>query len=163
MLDVLEHLPDAEHALRYAVELLEPNGMLLVTVPAFRSLWTKHDDLNMHFTRYTKSSFRALASRANMRLDEHRYFFHWLFPLKLAVRAKERFTNSPAKSPLVPPAALNQFFYGLSRAEQLACRFAPLPLGSSLLAVGGRKVEVEREASVDGSQMANQQLAAAVT
>jgi 2-polyprenyl-3-methyl-5-hydroxy-6-metoxy-1,4-benzoquinol methylase len=35
MLDVLEHLEDAVGGLRHALELLEPDGIFVATVPAF--------------------------------------------------------------------------------------------------------------------------------
>ena len=38
MLDVLEHLAEPEAALRHALSLLEPGGIVLATVPAFMSL-----------------------------------------------------------------------------------------------------------------------------
>ena len=47
MLDVVEHLPDAEAGLRRAAELLNDDGLLIVTVPAFNALWTAHDDFNL--------------------------------------------------------------------------------------------------------------------
>lgn len=139
MLDVLEHLEDAPSALAYAVELLEPNGVLMITVPAFRCLWTSHDDLNHHLTRYTKQTFLPLADLAGMRVDTCRYFFHWLVPLKLALRAKECLLTTKAAPPLVPPNLINQFCYGLSRLEQFVCGRLRLPVGSSLLIVGGQR------------------------
>src|ERR1051326_7977069 len=60
MLDVLEHLPDPAAAVSHAISLLEPDGVLLATVPAFMSLWTRHDELNHHYTRYTEQTFRAM-------------------------------------------------------------------------------------------------------
>lgn len=130
MLDVLEHLPDAEGALRHARSLLEPDGRLVVTVPAFQWLWTHHDDLNRHYVRYTQSTLRDVAARAGMRVEASRYFFHWTVPGKLAVRAKERVLG-PGGPERVPAAPVNRALYLLSRAEQ-ALR---LPFGSSLLAV----------------------------
>lgn len=61
MLDVLEHLEDPVGALQHAVDLLTPEGTLLITVPAFMALWTNHDVLNHHLTRYTKRSFSNVA------------------------------------------------------------------------------------------------------
>src|SRR5262245_47239949 len=57
MLDVLEHFADPLDPLRRALALLDQDGILLITVPAFLFLWTTHDELNHHFTRYTKRSF----------------------------------------------------------------------------------------------------------
>jgi SAM-dependent methyltransferase len=95
MLDVLEHLADPVGALRHALSLLEPGGTFVATVPAFRALWTGHDDLNHHLTRYTRRSFRALARAAGLRIDRERYFFHWTCPVKLLVRLKEAVRRRP--------------------------------------------------------------------
>jgi SAM-dependent methyltransferase len=139
MLDVLEHLPDAAAALRHAVSLLDPDGTLLITVPAFRLLWTAHDEMNRHFTRYTEASFRDLARRGGLRLGELRYFYHWLFPLKMAIRLKEACLPAKHRPPQIPADPLNRLLYGVSRLEQRLCAHYALPFGSSLLAVGGRR------------------------
>ncbi len=138
MLDVLEHLPDAQAGLRHALSLLEPEGTLLITVPAFRLLWTTHDDLNHHYTRYTEASFTALARTCRMRVDELRYFYHWLFPLKVAVRLKEACLPGAPRPPQLPAGPVNRLLYGISRLEQQLCGDHGLPFGSSMLAVGGR-------------------------
>ena len=135
MLDVVEHLPDAEAGLRRAAELLTDDGLLIVTVPAFNALWTAHDDFNHHYTRYTKRSFAAVAERAGVAVDERRYFFHWTVPVKLAVRGVETVLRRKSRPASVPPAWINRTLYGLSRLEQAVCRRLPPPMGSSLLAV----------------------------
>lgn len=136
MLDVLEHLADPVGALRSALSLLQPNGSLLITVPAFRALWTSHDELNYHFTRYTKASFREIAEKAGLKTMESRYLFNWLFLVKLAVRGKERMFGSTPSIPGIPTASLNHLLFWFSRMEdELLGRF-PVPLGSSLLIFG---------------------------
>jgi len=134
MLDVLEHLPDAEGALRHARSLLEPDGRLVVTVPAFNWLWTHHDELNRHYVRYTQPTLREVAGRAGLRVEASRYFFHWTVPGKLAVRAKERVLG-PGGPERVPAGPVNRALYLLSRAEQATLGALRLPFGSSLLAV----------------------------
>jgi len=136
MLDVLEHIEDAEAALRHALRLLEPGGSIVITVPAFRALWTSHDTLNHHFTRYTSRSFRALADRAGMNIHSMRYFFHWLFPLKLMVRGFERLTGRPPRPPAMPPHWVNQVLMRFCMLEQAVTRRLRVPFGSSLLIIG---------------------------
>ncbi len=136
MLDVLEHLDEPAHALRHAIGLLASGGAVLVTVPAFRALWTNHDVLNEHRTRFTKGGFRRLASEAGLRIVEERYFFHWMFPAKVAARAFEELTGAKPEVPVVPPAWLNGFLLRVSRIEQGVFRPLPLPFGSSLLVLG---------------------------
>jgi 2-polyprenyl-3-methyl-5-hydroxy-6-metoxy-1,4-benzoquinol methylase len=138
MLDVLEHLADPVGALRHAMELLEPAGIVLVTVPAFNFLWTNHDVINAHVTRYTRASFRKLARQAGMEIEMGRYFFNWLVPAKLATRLSERVLGLQPEPPSVPAVWINGLFYGLSRLEQRTWGLLPLPLGSSFMAVGRR-------------------------
>jgi 2-polyprenyl-3-methyl-5-hydroxy-6-metoxy-1,4-benzoquinol methylase len=138
MLDVLEHLADPATALRRALALLAPAGMLLVTVPAFNALWTNHDVVNEHVTRYTRRTFRELARQAGFAIQAERYFFQWLFPLKLATRGLERAINLPARPASVPPGWINTPLYLLSRLEQNTWGALPWPFGSSLM-VWGKK------------------------
>jgi SAM-dependent methyltransferase len=141
MLDVLEHLADPLPLLRRALAMIADRGMLVATVPAFRSLWTSHDDLNEHFERYTKRTFGELLSRGGWRVEMLRYFFHWTFPAKLAVRLVEsvrlRKDRAP-EPPRIPPKPLNRALYLLSRLEQRHLVPVGLPFGSSLLAVATR-------------------------
>jgi len=139
LLDVLEHLPDPLAALRRAVELLEPEGILLLTVPALPILWTSHDELNHHYVRYTRSSLTDLAARAGVRLLSSRYFFGWTVPVKLAVRVEESLLSANPAPPSIPPAWLNRALYRISRLEERLFRHIPLPLGSSLLAIAARE------------------------
>ncbi len=138
MLDVLEHIADPVAPLRHAASLLASDGTLLVTVPAFNLLWTNHDDLNNHFTRYTRASFGGLARQAELRVDASKYFFHWLFPVKLAVRLAEAVLAVPPTPPRVPPRWINGCLYILSRIEHVSWGALPVPFGSSLMVVGRR-------------------------
>ena len=136
MLDVLEHLPDPVAGLRHAMTLLEPEGTFIATVPAFMTLWTTHDLLNHHFTRYTKQSFRKIAKRAGLKIEEERYLYHWTFPVKLGVRLAERVLRLKPKPPILGGRWTNEFLYGISRLEQVSLSRLPIPFGSSLMVVG---------------------------
>jgi SAM-dependent methyltransferase len=136
MLDVLEHIEDAAGALRHAIDLLEPDGRLVATVPAFMALWTNHDVMNQHFLRYTKSTFRQVARQAGIRIQEERYLYHWTCPVKLGIGLKERIFRIQPKPAQVPMWAINESMYFLSRLEQRTLTPLSLPFGSSLLVVG---------------------------
>jgi 2-polyprenyl-3-methyl-5-hydroxy-6-metoxy-1,4-benzoquinol methylase len=134
-LDVLEHMEDPEAAVAHAAELLEPGGVVLVTVPAWMHLWTTHDELNHHVTRYDASRLRTLLETA-LEVEHIRYFFRWVHKAKLAQKAWEAVTRPEPSPPSLPPAPLNALLYGVSRAEETLLGRIPLPMGSSLLAVG---------------------------
>jgi len=138
MLDVLEHLQDPVAALRHALNLLAPEGRVIVTVPAFMALWTNHDVLNHHLIRYTKKSFREVAQQAGFRIEEERYLYHWTFPVKLAVRVKETIFRDKPKAPQVPLSWANEMLFWLSCVERKTLSTLPMPFGSSLLVVGGK-------------------------
>jgi hypothetical protein len=89
--------------------------------------------------RYTKRTFATTAARAGMRVDHSRYFFHALFFAKLAVRAMERITRGAPAPAALPPSWINRAAYLACRVEQRLCDALPLPFGSSLLIVGGRR------------------------
>ncbi len=133
-LDVLEHLDQVEPAVMHARSLLDPGGVMLVTVPAFQHLWTTHDDLNHHVTRYTRRRLLGVLSDGFQVLDA-RYFFRWVYPAKIAQRLVEWAQRPDPAPPEVPPAPVNSALYMLSRIEETLLRRAPLPFGSSLLAV----------------------------
>ena len=135
MLDLLEHLGEPAAALAHARSLLRPGGRMILTVPAFKTLWTSHDDLNHHVTRYTRATFARLAKSAGVALEKMHYLFHWTCPVKLAIRCKESVLPFQARLPEVPARWLNKACYALTRAEQLTISRMNMPFGSSLLAV----------------------------
>jgi SAM-dependent methyltransferase len=135
LLDVLEHFPDPANRLRRAIELLVPGGAVVVTVPAFPALWTSHDELNRHFIRFTARSLSSVASEAGARVESCAYFFHWMFPLKLAAHLKESMRPVTPQPPRIPPRWMNNALYRLSRWEHRALGRWRVPFGSSLIAV----------------------------
>lgn len=141
MLDVLEHLQDPAAAVQHVARLLEPGGVFYCTVPAFRALWTNHDVLNCHVTRFTKAELLALLSDTGMEVVASRYFFHWLALPKLLVRAMERLHKRAPKPPSVPWAPINMICYGVSRAEEAMLGRLAVPFGSSVLMIA-RKTRV---------------------
>ena len=137
-LDVLEHLDEDAEALRRAHDLLEPGGLLVVTVPAYPSLWTRHDAINHHRRRYRRRELLERATSAGFADPSARHFFHWLHPVKLAIRLAEKLVPAPPALPRVPGTATNALCFAISRLEQrLFARLSP-PIGSSLLLTASR-------------------------
>lgn len=57
--DCLEHLEHDEIALKNWFKILKPQGLAFIYVPAFMWLWSKHDDINFHFRRYTEKELNS--------------------------------------------------------------------------------------------------------
>lgn len=138
-LDVLEHLKDPAAALRHAFSLLEADGAVVITVPAFRWLWTSHDDMNHHYTRYTRTELRRLIADAGGRTERDRYLFQSLVPAKVLVRGLELIRKPETRPPTVPPTPINRFMFRLARVENAVTRTIPVPFGTSIMAVARPK------------------------
>ena len=53
LLDVIEHIENTKEFINAVTNLLLSEGKLIVAVPAYKSLWSIHDDRLKHFRRYT--------------------------------------------------------------------------------------------------------------
>jgi SAM-dependent methyltransferase len=140
MLDVLEHISKPDQLLRRAAEVLAPSGRILVTTPAFKWLWTTHDELNHHVTRYTAGEMRTTVERAGLVTLENGYMFQSLVVPKLIVRAKEALISAPARIPRIPSPALNRAIQAWFRQEYAVAGW--LPFGGSLLTIAARRQDV---------------------
>jgi SAM-dependent methyltransferase len=87
---VIEHTPDDVRALRELVRVTRPGGHLLVTVPAYQSLWSDHDVRNQHHRRYRRGSLRHAAGRAGWTLVRDTHFNSLLLPAAAGMRLAER-------------------------------------------------------------------------
>ena len=144
MLDVLEHIATPETALAHAVTLLKPGGKLLITVPAFNLLWTCHDDFNHHYTRYTKTTFRNVATSAAIPITSMSYAFHWTFVAKLLIRLREKWFPTSPRPATLPNSPVNTICQTLCVLEQHLTSWFHIPFGSSLVikAEDTRTIEV---------------------
>jgi 2-polyprenyl-3-methyl-5-hydroxy-6-metoxy-1,4-benzoquinol methylase len=133
MLDVLEHTQHPEPLLRRAADLVTRDGCVLVTVPAFKWLWTAHDQMNHHVTRYTARELRTVIARAGLVTLEAGYFFHSLVVAKLLTRAREAVIGCSTQVPAVPSPTFNMSLQAFFRAEHALVGW--LPFGGSLFAI----------------------------
>jgi SAM-dependent methyltransferase len=84
--EVIEHIEDDVAALREIFRLLRPGGMLLLTVPAFMSLWRSHDRVYGHHRRYTRRRLLSAVGAAGFE-TERCEFLKCLYFFPLLVRA----------------------------------------------------------------------------
>lgn len=137
LLDVLEHIDAEQEAIRALRQQLSPTGSLLVTVPAYPWLWSRHDDLSHHARRYTRRSLAAALTSGGYVIDYITYFNAALFPLALARTVIEK--AAPWSDPLapitVPPRPINETFAAIFGMERFFIPRVALPFGVSLLAI----------------------------
>jgi len=145
LFDVIEHLDDDAAALSAAAAILEPNGLIVVTVPAGQHLWTTYDEVIGHKRRYDRDSLSATMKRAGLGLVDISYFS--CLPL-LAQVAQRAMTPRPRASQhdtvevvrhalRVPAEPLNALFRWSVRAEAPLRRLRWMR-GGSLIAIARR-------------------------
>lgn len=83
LFDVIEHIQDDALVVRNLHTMLRPDGLVLLTVPAHRWLWSRVDALSGHYRRYDRQSVATLLTGNGFDLVECRYFFIALVPALL--------------------------------------------------------------------------------
>jgi 2-polyprenyl-3-methyl-5-hydroxy-6-metoxy-1,4-benzoquinol methylase len=140
-LDVIEHTPDDRATLVSLRRVCKPGGWLLVTVPAYQALWSRHDEANHHFRRYNRRMLRAVAQAAGWEVERLTSFNSVLLAPAAAVRLAQRHRQASMDGDYTPdlhigPAWLNGV---LERPLQLEAswlrRGRTLGAGLSLLAI----------------------------
>jgi SAM-dependent methyltransferase len=138
-LDVIEHVPDDVTALVELRRVARPGAWLLVTVPAYQALWSRHDEANHHYRRYSRASLRGAARSAGWQIERMSSFNSLLLAPAAVVRLaqRRRRTQNGAGNDLdLGPAWLNDVLERpLALEASWLARGRTLPAGLSLLAV----------------------------
>lgn len=104
--DVLEHVDDDLGLLNEYLKNAQSGALVLITVPAFQSMWSAHDVYLEHLRRYRMSGIRSVAERAGLSVVHCQYLYASIFPIAWAVRWFRR--SRRAASDLQPvPRPLN--------------------------------------------------------
>jgi SAM-dependent methyltransferase len=145
LLDVLEHLPDDEHALSQVHKALAPGGLLFITVPALRLFWTWNDDFCRHQRRYDRGDIDRLATDCGFNILDTRYFMFFLSPFLLAsrlasglrthLRSEAQRHALAVKMHAVPHPLINGLLTAIFGMESPLGHYLRFPWGTSLLAV----------------------------
>jgi SAM-dependent methyltransferase len=145
LFDVLEHLDDDRGVLRWLRGVLEPGGVLVLTVPAHPFLFDEMDALAHHRRRYRRTELREKLEEAGFSVLAVRHFMGVLVPLLVVVRTLGRLLPGRASARrdlefrVVP--LLNGLVRFALRLEAWVDRVLPLPVGTSLIAVAARPRE----------------------
>lgn len=98
MMDVLEHVDDDRGLVADCAAKVPPGAHFLVTVPAFRFLWSGHDVFLEHKRRYRLGEIEAVLRSAGLEIVRGSYYFGLIFPLAAAVRLASRNSSEPRTS-----------------------------------------------------------------
>jgi SAM-dependent methyltransferase len=135
LFDVLEHVEADAASLAALRDRLSDRGVIVVTVPAFPWLWSRHDERHHHFRRYTRASLGKVAGAAGLRVRYASYFNFFLFPVAVTARALKRLTGSDTPDDTMPAPAVNAVLTRIFGIERHLVGRIRLPVGLSLAAV----------------------------
>lgn len=151
MFDVLEHISDERSVLQSVYDLLLPDGVFFVMVPAHMSLWSYFDVAADHCRRYSVSFLRGRLSAAGFEVEYLTQFFSILYPLMwLTRRIRGRGQPVIGDGELTRSAVLSRELHVfpwlnellawlLSCEARMLARRWTLPLGTSLLALARKR------------------------
>lgn len=129
-INVLEHVKDDIQALQNIYNILEPNGKLLLFVPALTVLYGEMDRAVNHFRRYNKKELRTKLESLGFEIEKIFYsnfigVFGWFLNGKILKRKK---------FPILQPIFFDKMVPLISKIEKLI----RLPFGLNLIIIASK-------------------------
>ncbi len=144
-LDVIEHIDDDLGALREVRRVLRPGGRLLLTVPAYRFLWGRQDEINLHKRRYVSRQVRKRLQSAGFDVQRLTYMNAILFPAIAGIRLIRHVLPAPEEPPsdfaFPAPRPLNVLLSAVFGSERYILGRFNIPFGVSIMALAQRPVD----------------------
>lgn len=146
--DVVEHCHDEQQALREMRRVLQPGGVLVMSVPAYQWAWTDHDVHNQHHRRYTRPRAVHALETAGLEVLRASYLFAGTFPFfaadRLRSRVRERMRpvapDRHAEVMTLAPVSprVEKLLLGASGLDRRLLGRRNLPFGSSVVCAARR-------------------------
>lgn len=142
--DILEHLNYDFLALNEWARILKDGGKLIIFVPAFKFLWSGHDELHHHFRRYTKRELINLLKKSGFVIKRFSYWNFFLFlPITIIRLLKKTFFHSKVTKKnwerdvffSQNNSFLNYFLFTILKIEKIFLRTINFPIGISFFII----------------------------
>jgi SAM-dependent methyltransferase len=144
--DVIEHIENDNAALFNISQMLNKDGVLIISVPQHMFLWSKLDEIVKHKRRYSRRELVAKLKANDFDIEYTTSFLFILFPLMLISRLFDRRGNkSPSDEQGLEKrvkfsGTLNVIFDFFMRIDEGLIRFgASLPFGGTLVVVARKR------------------------
>jgi SAM-dependent methyltransferase len=126
LMDVLEHVDDDVALLQEYWDKAAPGTVFVITVPAFKFMWSAHDDYLDHRRRYTRALLAKTIEAVGAKPRLLHYYFGTIFPIAVIVRFLRRKSdaNSSDMGPVSGP--LNTLLTAICGLEARMARWNKL-------------------------------------
>ena len=140
--DVIEHIQDDDNILKYLSNLLNKDGQILITVPAFNFLFSSKDRILHH---YRKNLKKIISKYFNI-IKLSYYNFFLFVPIVLSIIFLKifriNFIESVEKKPI---SFLNSILFKVFLSEKYLLDFLNLPFGISLITLAKKKQYIDSQ------------------
>jgi SAM-dependent methyltransferase len=151
VLDVVEHCEDDQRVLQECHRVCRPGGLIVITTPAFQWLWSRNDEINHHYRRYSGRELTAKLQQAGFRVRRLAYNNFFVFPLAAAlILLRRKGGNVPdlaapdtdeeayqvEMEPASPP--VNAALTLVGSVEAALLRWVNLPVGTGMICIAQR-------------------------
>jgi len=143
MIEVLEHVDDIA-ALDEIVRIMKPGALIVLTVPAYRWLWSVRDVRLQHRRRYTRAELVGKVRQAGLSILWCTYIDAFLIGALAVMVGYSRLRKQEDHLEiyaLSAPGPLNGLLLGACSVERFLYTRLRLPFGVSLLCVARKTLE----------------------
>jgi SAM-dependent methyltransferase len=137
-LDVLEHIQDDVKTIKLVSQLLKEDGLFFINVPAFKFLWSSHDEALEHKRRYTSYEIITKLKENGFEILKSSHFVFFVFPVVAAFKFSSNFIGKnayPKASYIRLPNILNSLMIGILNLESKLMKYINLPFGTTITIV----------------------------
>lgn len=139
-MDIFEHLEDDTHGINESYRVLKEDGLLILTVPAFRFLWGVQDRVTGHKRRYTRNEIVNRLKEVGFDILKSSYFNFFLFFPILFARRTIHFLNLRIESENeVNSPILNLLLRTIFSLEIFVLKYFSFPFGVSIFCIARKR------------------------
>lgn len=140
LLDVLEHVNE-ESTFSEINRVLKNDGFLIISVPAYKFLWSKWDEILNHKRRYTRYSLKKILIANKFKIIKISYMFPYLVLPSLIIRPIKNLLyndNYPSDFKL-SNSFINKMMIVFSIVERKIMSILYIPFGTSIICICQKK------------------------
>jgi len=135
-MDILEHLDDDANGIKEFYRVLNGEGILILTVPAFNYLWGIQDDVTGHKRRYSRKEIMNKLREAGFQIIKASYFnFFLFFPILFGRRIIRILGFKVESENKINAPFVNFVLKAIFSLEPCILRYFSFPFGVSILCI----------------------------